>query len=136
MKPSDSAPTMSTVSSADSFAPNLFAGRRVLVVGGTSGIGAGIGRAFAALGGAVLVTGATSSEVDGATLPGEVLDVTDDAAVTAFFAALPGLDVLVNCAGILRREVEHDPVVLPGREHKPDYMRTPVPQAMYVPSVY
>ena len=111
MKPSDSAPTMSTVSSADSFAPSLFAGRRVLVVGGTSGIGAGIGRAFAALGGAVLVTGATSSEVDGATLPGEVLDVTDDAAVTAFFAALPGLDVLVNCAGILRREVEHDPVV-------------------------
>jgi len=33
-------------------------------------------------------------------------------------------------------EVEHQPIVLPPREHKPDYMRTPVPQSMYVPSVY
>jgi polyphosphate kinase 2 len=33
-------------------------------------------------------------------------------------------------------EVEHQPIVLPAREHKPDYMRTPVPQTMYVPSVY
>jgi polyphosphate kinase 2 len=33
-------------------------------------------------------------------------------------------------------EVEHEPIVLPPREHKPDYVRTPVPQAMYVPSVY
>ena len=33
-------------------------------------------------------------------------------------------------------EVDHQPIVLPPREHKPDYMRTPVPQAMYVPSVY
>ncbi|MFO1083970.1 MAG: polyphosphate kinase 2 [Reyranellaceae bacterium] len=33
-------------------------------------------------------------------------------------------------------EVEHDPIVLPDREHKPDYMRTLVPKAMYVPSVY
>lgn len=102
---------MSTVSSADSFAPGLFAGRRVLVVGGTSGIGAGIGAAVAALGGEVQVTGATRQEVDAAPLPGEVLDVADDAAVAAFFAALPGLDVLVNCAGIIRREAEHDPAV-------------------------
>ena len=33
-------------------------------------------------------------------------------------------------------EVEHQPIVLPAREHKPDYARTPVPQTMYVPSVY
>jgi polyphosphate kinase 2 len=33
-------------------------------------------------------------------------------------------------------EVEHEPIVLPAREHKPDYMRTPVPQTMYVPPVY
>jgi len=33
-------------------------------------------------------------------------------------------------------EVEHEPVILPAREHKPDYARTPVPQTMYVPSVY
>ncbi|MFO1162122.1 MAG: polyphosphate kinase 2 [Reyranellaceae bacterium] len=33
-------------------------------------------------------------------------------------------------------EVQHEPVVLPVREHKPDYMRSPVPEAMYVPTVY
>ena len=102
---------MSTSSSADSFAPGLFAGRRVVVVGGTSGIGAGIGRAFAALGGEVLVTGATSGEVAAATLPAMILNVTDEAAVQAFFAGRPGLEVLVNCAGILRRGAEHDPAV-------------------------
>src|SRR5689334_12411960 len=66
---------MSTASSADSFAPGLFAGHRVLVVGGTSGIGAGIGRAFATLGGEVQVTGAARGEVDASDLPGAVLDV-------------------------------------------------------------
>lgn len=102
---------MSTASSADSFAPDLFAGRRVVVVGGTSGIGAGIAAAFAALGGEVQVTGATLPEVDAAAFPGVVLDVADDAAVAAFFTALPGLDVLVNCAGIIHRQAEHDPAV-------------------------
>jgi polyphosphate kinase 2 len=33
-------------------------------------------------------------------------------------------------------EVAHDPIVLPQREHKQDYARTPVPQEMYVPTVY
>ena len=33
-------------------------------------------------------------------------------------------------------EVAQQPIVLPEREHKPDYMRTPVPAAMYVPEVY
>ena len=100
---------MSTSSSADAFAPGLFAGRRVLVVGGTSGIGAGIGAAFAALGAEVRVTGATPPEVAASALPAELLDVADDAAVSARFAGLQGLDVLVNCAGIIRRAAEHDP---------------------------
>ena len=102
---------MSTSSSAEAFAPDLFAGRRLLVVGGTSGIGAGIAAAFAALGAAVRVTGATPPEVAASALPADVLDVADDMAVTALFAALPRLDVLVNCAGIIRREAEHDPAV-------------------------
>jgi len=34
------------------------------------------------------------------------------------------------------REVSHQSIVLPEREHKPDYMRTPVPESMYVPAVY
>lgn len=33
-------------------------------------------------------------------------------------------------------EVQREPIVLPEREHKPDYARTPVPEAMYVPAVY
>ena len=102
---------MSTASSADSFAPGLFAGRRVVVVGGTGGIGAGIAAAFAALGGEVLVTGAVDAEIEAAVLPAMLLDVADDAAVAAFFGGLAGLDVLVNCAGIIRRGAEHDPVV-------------------------
>jgi polyphosphate kinase 2 len=34
------------------------------------------------------------------------------------------------------REVLHEAIVLPPREHKPDYHRTPVPEALYVPAVY
>ncbi len=34
------------------------------------------------------------------------------------------------------QEVQHQPVVLPPREHNPDYHRDPIPKEMYVPSVY
>jgi polyphosphate kinase len=33
-------------------------------------------------------------------------------------------------------EVTHQPIVLPEREHRPDYARTPVADSMYVPAVY
>jgi NAD(P)-dependent dehydrogenase (short-subunit alcohol dehydrogenase family) len=102
---------MSTSSSADSFAPGLFAGRRVLVVGGTSGIGAGIADGFVALGAEVLVTGATAAEVEAANRQAAVLDVSEDSAVASLIAALAGLDILVNCAGVIRRGTEHDPAV-------------------------
>ncbi len=34
------------------------------------------------------------------------------------------------------REVDHAPIVLPAREHRPDYTRRPVPAELHVPSVY
>jgi NAD(P)-dependent dehydrogenase (short-subunit alcohol dehydrogenase family) len=89
--------------------------RHVLVTGGTSGIGAGIARAFAAHGDRVTVTGATEAEVARALaaepgLQAQVLDVRDAAAVEAMVRALGDLDVVVNCAGVIRRGAEHDPV--------------------------
>jgi polyphosphate kinase 2 (PPK2 family) len=37
---------------------------------------------------------------------------------------------------IPHNEIAHEPVILPQREHKPDYHRTPIPPDMYVPTVY
>jgi NAD(P)-dependent dehydrogenase (short-subunit alcohol dehydrogenase family) len=89
--------------------------RRVLVTGATSGIGAGIARAFAAAGDAVVATGATEAEVTAARgQPGidvHRLDVRDDAAVRALVESLGELDVVINCAGVIRRGAEHDPAV-------------------------
>jgi NAD(P)-dependent dehydrogenase (short-subunit alcohol dehydrogenase family) len=96
------------------FSPNLFAGRHVLVVGATSGIGAGIAAAFAAHGASVLVTGASAAEVERrapAVGAAAVLDVRDGAAVKGVVDAQARLDVVVNCAGVIRRGEEHDPEI-------------------------
>jgi NAD(P)-dependent dehydrogenase (short-subunit alcohol dehydrogenase family) len=84
--------------------------RKVLVTGGTRGIGEAIGLAFAALGDQVLATGveaelpAGRENIDYATL-----DVRDEDAIGQLVAGLTGLDVLINCAGILHRDnQEHE----------------------------
>lgn len=80
-------------------------GKRALVTGGASGIGEATCRVLARAGALVTVAdldGARAREV-AAQLPGGsavVLDICDEAAVNAAIAALPGLDILVNCAGI------------------------------------
>ena len=89
--------------------------RRVLITGATSGIGAGIARAFAAAGDSVVATGAIEAEVAAARgQPGidvRQLDVRDSDAVRALVEGLGELDVVVNCAGVIRRGAEHDPAV-------------------------
>ncbi len=100
------------------FRDDLFAGRFALVTGGTSGIGAAIGDALAACGAAVTVTGATPAEAEAArAAPGfrgraaVALDVRDGVAIAALTGAFAQLDVLVNCAGVIRRGAEHDPEI-------------------------
>jgi NAD(P)-dependent dehydrogenase (short-subunit alcohol dehydrogenase family) len=99
--------------------PSLpFQDRQVLVSGGTSGIGAGIAHAFLQAGAKVTLTGATAPEVErarsdpllaGATV--QLLDVRQADQVQACVAQFQQLDVLVNCAGVIRRGQEHDPEV-------------------------
>ena len=89
--------------------------RRVLITGASGGIGLGPAQAFSAAGACVTATGATAGEVQAAAArePGieiVVLDVRDGAAVQALVGQIDGPDVLVNCAGVIRRGAEHDPV--------------------------
>jgi 3-oxoacyl-[acyl-carrier protein] reductase len=80
-----------------------FSGTRVLVTGGTSGIGLAIARAFAAAGASVLVTGRKPGpgdyDVDLGGLDYASLDVQDGAAIAALGSSCDTLDVLVNNAG-------------------------------------
>jgi NAD(P)-dependent dehydrogenase (short-subunit alcohol dehydrogenase family) len=71
-----------------------FDGKRVLVTGGTSGIGQAIARAFELAGAHVTAAG----------LP--ELDVQDPASIERLMANVEGLDVLVNAAGMIRRDDE------------------------------
>jgi NAD(P)-dependent dehydrogenase (short-subunit alcohol dehydrogenase family) len=102
----------------DTFRADLLAGEVALVTGGTGGIGAAIGDALAACGAVVTVTGATADEAEAARSrpafrgrDAVALDVRDATAIGALIGDLPRLDILVNCAGVLRRGAEHDPAV-------------------------
>jgi NAD(P)-dependent dehydrogenase (short-subunit alcohol dehydrogenase family) len=103
--------------SASSFRADLFAGQVAMVCGGTSGIGAAIGNALIALGADVIVSGATAEEADAARLRAGfsgsaiALDVRDGDGVEACMQRFSRLDILVNCAGVIRRGAEHDPRV-------------------------
>jgi NAD(P)-dependent dehydrogenase (short-subunit alcohol dehydrogenase family) len=98
------------------FVPNLFEGRAVLVSGGTSGIGLACARLFRALGASVTALGATAEECDLAAgeapdLAYAPCDVRNGDAVAAIMSRIDRLDVVVNAAGVIRRDAEHDPEV-------------------------
>lgn len=90
----------------------LFQGRRALVTGATQGIGAAIANQLARLGAEVTAVGLDRG--DGSLSAGiEVRtgDVADAASVQTMLAGIDELDILVNCAGMIRRGAEHDPEV-------------------------
>jgi uncharacterized oxidoreductase len=93
-------------------------GNTVLVTGGTSGIGLALAQALVTEGNTVIIAGRRKALLDAAVagtpgLHGRVLDVADEASIAGFVAGLvadfPGLNVLVNNAGIMQAESVDDP---------------------------
>ena len=80
-----------------------YSGCRVLVTGGSSGIGLGIAGAYAEAGAEVTITGrrakASEYDVDLSPFDYSQLEVRDSDAVEALAAELGSLDILVNNAG-------------------------------------
>jgi NAD(P)-dependent dehydrogenase (short-subunit alcohol dehydrogenase family) len=99
----------------DTFHPGLFAGRHVIVSGGSSGIGLSIAQGFARLGARVTATGSSEDKIAARqrdAQPGDPrfarLDVRDAEAVGRFMAEAGAIDVLVNGQGIARPGDEWD----------------------------
>lgn len=86
-------------------------GKTALVTGSTAGIGHAIAKGLAATGAEVVINGRTQAKVDaaiaaiakavpGAKLKGVAADVSTAAGCNALVAGLPGVDILINNAGI------------------------------------
>jgi NAD(P)-dependent dehydrogenase (short-subunit alcohol dehydrogenase family) len=91
-----------------------FRGHAVVVIGGTSGIGAAIGEKFAALGASVTVAGLRAAETPPslAAVAGTAeVDITRGDDLEHFLAGQAELHVLVNAAGVIQRLDEYRPEV-------------------------
>jgi NAD(P)-dependent dehydrogenase (short-subunit alcohol dehydrogenase family) len=88
-----------------------FTGQWALVTGGTSGIGRAIAEAFSRAGANVIAVGLASDESQPGRIRTETLDVTDAAAIDGLMARISQLNVVVNAAGIIRRDDEFKPDV-------------------------
>jgi uncharacterized oxidoreductase len=92
--------------------------RTVFIVGGTSGIGRGLGQRFAAADSTVIVGGRNSGRVEG--LETVEIDVTDPGSVLRardeVLANHPSLDVVVTMSGVLLVEDLRDPAHITAAE--------------------
>lgn len=105
-----------------------FSGKRVLVTGASHGIGLAIAEAFCRAAADVTVLSSTPDILEaardieartGRAVHGVICDITDREAVRRTFAELPGLDVLVNNAGLERIT----PMMEPGDEVEQTFER-------------
>ncbi|ABE45252.1 SDR family NAD(P)-dependent oxidoreductase [Polaromonas sp. JS666] len=87
----------------------LFKGKRALVAGATQGIGAVIANHLAALGAEVTALGLGPGDgtLDAAVAVRQA-DVTSAQSLDAALAGMDQLDIVFNCAGIIKRGAEHD----------------------------
>jgi len=85
-----------------------FSGKKILVAGGTGGLGRAVSLAFLEEGATVIVTYRSQEEFDAlkssaganaAHLAGQNVNVLDEAALKAFFSTQVRVDVLVNAVG-------------------------------------
>lgn len=92
------------------FQSDLLSGKVALVTGATTGIGAAVATGLARLGARVVAVGLGAAQFqasEGLAVSALELDVCNEAGVRSLIDGLDRLDIVVNCAGVIRRQEEH-----------------------------